>query len=410
MGSETRQAESLLPPLHHDDDVVAADPPGVLKDGSRSAASEGVGHWQTEMQSPHGQNDSRRQEYVGLAIDPKTRRLVAHTSENIGAPPPPKPQALLEEDRARAKAAGIPLWITIENSVAWHWFKQLDNDGSGELDKNEAQQLCTSLKLKVKDFDSVFEKLDAGGDGTVSFSEFVHWFNELKTAERRERRLIIRDLFEKMDRDRSGSLSKAEIRVLVKKAKNRLNLVDPPFDIEKDWALMKKTGPAHDQEVNFPNFEDWWKGRSGIVDVSIPVLPEFMVLRIADVGLRTQRAERKQKHLEEVQMLPLKSLTRQDCARLTFDELVSRVDCDTLVERRARARGISGISEFDSATLGTGTGKTADDETSGGSGNASTLELRKEVLDDLQAAQALHQAEQAPVRAAATTPTILQLC
>ena len=37
-------------------------------------------------------------------------------------------------------------------------------------------------------------------------------------------------------------------------------------------------------QVTFAHFEDWWKDRSGIVDVAIPVLPEFMVLRIAEVG------------------------------------------------------------------------------------------------------------------------------
>jgi hypothetical protein len=31
-------------------------------------------------------------------------------------------------------------------------------------------------------------------------------------------------------------------------------------------------------------FENWWKERTGIVDVSIPVLPEFMVHQIAEVG------------------------------------------------------------------------------------------------------------------------------
>jgi hypothetical protein len=51
------------------------------------------------------------------------------------------------------------------------------------------------------------------------------------------------------------------------------------------------TSGLQNPEVTFPHFEDWWKSRSGIVDVSIPVLPEFMVLRIAEVGGRKERQD-----------------------------------------------------------------------------------------------------------------------
>ena len=41
--------------------------------------------------------------------------------------------------------------------------------------------------------------------------------------------------------------------------------------------------------VNFASFENWWRERAGIIDPNIPVLPEFMVLRIAD-KVKAQRA------------------------------------------------------------------------------------------------------------------------
>jgi Ca2+-binding EF-hand superfamily protein len=176
---------------------------------------------------------------VGLKVDPKTRGLVAAAETR------PKPHKNIDA----AKAAGVPLWLTIENSMAWEWFKELDDDSSGVLDEHEALQLCHKLKLKIKNFDKVFKELDDDGSGEVTFAEFVNWFNERKSSERREMRLAIRDLFEKIDKDRSGKLSKTEIGQLVKKSKGKLNLIGEPFDVEQDWDAMHKTGGP---EVCFP--------------------------------------------------------------------------------------------------------------------------------------------------------------
>ena len=210
---------------------------------------------------------------VGLKVDPSTRGLVAAVDR-------PGQQ---HSNKARADAARVPLWMTIENPMAWEWFCELDDDASGVLDREEAKALCVKLKLKIKKFDQVFEELDEDGSGTVAFGEFVSWFNERKTAERREMRLAVRELFDKMDKDRSGKLDIKEIGTLVKKSKHTLNLIGPPFDVEADWTAMRKTGQdefGEGGEVTFPHFEDWWKDRSGIVDVSIPVLPDFVNTRI----------------------------------------------------------------------------------------------------------------------------------
>eukprot|EP01052_Picozoa_sp_SAG31_P008811 SAG31_NODE_451_length_15511_cov_77.547301_5_plen_83_part_00 len=37
-------------------------------------------------------------------------------------------------------------------------------------------------------------------------------------------------------------------------------------------------------QVTFMAFEKWWKDRTGIADVSIPVLPEIMVEQVNDAG------------------------------------------------------------------------------------------------------------------------------
>ena len=266
MADEARQAEGLRPP------GSPAPAPPTYVSGFPAVPGMVAAQPESDLEPAAAPAPSADRAYVGLAVDPKTRGLVAVEMQ----PPDAEPSSPKKHDNhAAARAAGVPLWITIENDVAWEWFKELDDDCSGELDQAEAKELCTKLNLKVKNFGKVFAELDSGGDGTVSFSEFVHWFNERKSAERREMRLKIRDIFEKMDKDRSGCLSKVsnndefrikneafcikneelcikndrsgclskdEIRTLVKRSKDKLNLVDPPFEIEEDWKAMKKSG------------------------------------------------------------------------------------------------------------------------------------------------------------------------
>lgn len=380
MVDEQREAESLRPPPPPV--VVDADTPLAVDDSFAALLADGGTSMPGMVDGEQAAAPSGERSYVGLAVDPKTRKLTAVQKSMDDRPPSPKKHS----NHAAAAAAGVPLWITIENDVAWEWFKELDDDSSGELDMGEAKQLCVKLKLKVKNFEKVFAELDSGGDGTVSFTEFVHWFNERKTAERREMRLQIRDIFEKMDKDRSGCLSKDEIRTLVKKSGKKLNLVDPPFDIEEDWKAMHKIGEERDElgeitkegEVTFPHFEDWWKDRSGIVDVAIPVLPEFMVLRIAEVGQRVGRVERRRMPMEELRELSVQNLERLDCARMSFNELLERVDTELLIERRARKCGVS----LPGKDAGVATGDEA------ANARALHMKLRKDVLDELAIAEA----------------------
>jgi Ca2+-binding EF-hand superfamily protein len=207
----------------------------------------------------------------GLVIEPSTRRLSYGEVSDKKLPP------------------DIKLWMVKENDQAWVWFRELDDDASGFLDPNEVKALCSKLNVKIRDFKAMWAELDEDNSGTVAFPEFVRWFNDRKAKERREQRLAVRDLFEKTDKDRSGGIGKDELRTFYRKAKRRLNLVDPPFDLDKDFAMMSTgTGnsdiPEFDEQVTFHMFENWWKERTGIVDVTIPVLPEFMVYQIAEVG------------------------------------------------------------------------------------------------------------------------------
>jgi hypothetical protein len=54
-------------------------------------------------------------------------------------------------------------------------------------------------------------------------------------------------------------------------AQVRIN--DPPFELDKDWAMMREGSGAGQQGVSFPMFEAWWKKRAGIGETDLPVIP-----------------------------------------------------------------------------------------------------------------------------------------
>ena len=97
-----------------------------------------------------------------------------------------------------------------------------------------------------------------------------------------------------VDKDGSGRLEKEEYALLIKKSKLKL---EPPFDLDADWALCKKVqtnlegelGGHQRDEVTYHDFEQWWKGRLGIDEADIPVLPESMVSKIAEAAARDEK-------------------------------------------------------------------------------------------------------------------------
>ena len=78
-----------------------------------------------------------------------------------------------------------------------------------------------------------------GGEDTVSFVQFVKWFNDKKENHMRNVRRKLKEVFESIDEDGSGSLNKEEFAKLARRAQKSLTL-SPPFDIEKDWDMCDK--------------------------------------------------------------------------------------------------------------------------------------------------------------------------
>jgi Ca2+-binding EF-hand superfamily protein len=196
----------------------------------------------------------------------------APRSPLLRGPPPTSPTSPAGPPR--------PPGLSDEDAAAWAWFCALDQDGSGGLDRDEMWPLVKKVGLNIsrRQFERKFGELDPSATGAVSFNAFNVWWRGMRETERREMRRQVKDVFDAVDTDQSGRLSKAEFAKLVSRAKKHLRLV-PPFDLDKDWRLCKTIRYGdNEEELTYPAFERWWKERLGVDDADIPVLPEHMVM------------------------------------------------------------------------------------------------------------------------------------
>eukprot|EP01043_Picozoa_sp_COSAG02_P010048 COSAG02_NODE_347_length_24085_cov_23.240724_12_plen_981_part_00 len=194
--------------------------------------------------------------------------------------------------------------------TAWLWFQEMDTDNSGEMDMREVAALTARLGMRVgkRAVKRAFREMNVDGKGGVTFVDFVKWWNTQQAIARRDMRRVIKELFEEADDDRSGILEKGEFAKLVDNANSNLGLPalfsggpnDPDsdnkdrFNLEEAWHEIRKVPFAEGTKlgVNFAGFEAWWKAKSGATEPDIPVLPEFMVLKIND-RVRQQAAWKK---------------------------------------------------------------------------------------------------------------------
>jgi Ca2+-binding EF-hand superfamily protein len=105
-------------------------------------------------------------------------------------------------------------------------FDAVDADGGGALDREEIRVLCEKLlqlTLTEPQLDDGMAEMDADGGGEVSFQEFYTWWDQCqdgvlgeakKVIEGNTLRAGIREYFEKVDADGSGTLDREEIRAL----------------------------------------------------------------------------------------------------------------------------------------------------------------------------------------------------
>ena len=169
-------------------------------------------------------------------------------------------------------------------------FARLDEDGSGTLDKKEVKKMAKILgdNLKSEQLHNAFSQMDKLNAGEVTYNQFKKWWFLKKDDERKAARKRAKELFNEIDEDGGGTLDIDEVAKMHKVLMKNFPKVElePPFDLEKDFADMDKTGTG---EVSFAEFEYWWRSRTGDDEPDIPVLPESMVSKVNEITSANKR-------------------------------------------------------------------------------------------------------------------------
>jgi Ca2+-binding EF-hand superfamily protein len=168
---------------------------------------------------------------------------------------------------------------------AWENFQELDVDGGGVLDWDEMCELAkkVGLEWKTRKLRKAYFEMNPLGTG-VGFPQFAIWWSRQQAVARRESRRQVKELFDQYDDDKSGVLDQGEFGKMVAQAEKYLKGLK--FDMEENWDELKKV-PCSETEmgVNFSAFETWWKLKAQVMDPDIPVLPEFMVMKIGEKSM-----------------------------------------------------------------------------------------------------------------------------
>ena len=85
-------------------------------------------------------------------------------------------------------------------------------DGDGKITTNELGTVMRSQgnNLTEADLQDMINEVDADGNGTVNFLEFLTWMaRKMRDTDSEEE---IRETFEYFDKDRNGYISAAELR------------------------------------------------------------------------------------------------------------------------------------------------------------------------------------------------------
>jgi Ca2+-binding EF-hand superfamily protein/outer membrane protein OmpA-like peptidoglycan-associated protein len=222
-------------------------------------AKQGTAHWAANLELPHTVPVLIRHADVGV-IMPETKltrskpavtlpddtriREVFHTfaGRHAGPDPPPTPadvRKAFDTLATTAAAAALPsaadLYTAFEAfavrrnppaaptaTKVKEVFQAKDRDRSGSLSKKELRSALQALGVDATSAQSaaLLAKYDADGSGELSRSEFLAFVRQLTLAQQarfpaippRPRREAIQRTFSLFDKDRSGKLSKRELR------------------------------------------------------------------------------------------------------------------------------------------------------------------------------------------------------
>lgn len=141
--------------------------------------------------------------------------------------------------------------LTYKEAILRKWFKAMDKDGSGTLSKKEIEDAADKDKVGFNLSDMTIKKLldflAKDNDGQVDYEEFLRVFG-LENAS-----TVMHQIFAKLDNDKNGYLTKAEI-IGAMQAEPELQL-----SLDKVYAILRNLKNVDDdQKLSYKEFITLW--------------------------------------------------------------------------------------------------------------------------------------------------------
>ena len=148
--------------------------------------------------------------------------------------------------------------MSADSEMVRSTWDHIDADHSGHLCEDEIRLLFGELGMELaeKEFDEALAELDVDGDGEIDYQEFAAWWkvHEQKDshADLGKKSKKMRDTWEAVDLDGSGSLSKEEVRTM-------FDMMDKKLSNKKFNKAFKAMDGDGSGEIEYIEFVEWFK-------------------------------------------------------------------------------------------------------------------------------------------------------
>lgn len=145
-------------------------------------------------------------------------------------------------------------------------FRIMDDDGNRYLSRAEFEKSVADvgLKLTKSQLDQVVSAMDVDGNGSIDYEEYLQ---VVRGPMNTQRKLVVHEAFEKLDLDRDGFVTLAELRAKYdvsrhpKVRSGEMSVEECLKDFSADWDVHDKNG-----KISFAEFCDYYNGLSASIE------------------------------------------------------------------------------------------------------------------------------------------------